>query len=213
MNLVRKYILNNYQLKLFSLFLAIFIWFAVMYVDESSMTITVPYSFINLDKNLIVKKVHPEEMTLLIKGPGSILKFVKPTDIQIPIELTNFDEGRHIVHIKQENIKVPKGIRIEKRTFESVTIELSKIIEKRLRTVVVLHKKWKGTYRVKSWSPHYVHAVGTRESLEERLSINTVPVDGNFVKQEEEVEVPLEIKNMVLKKITPDTIHVTIRRN
>ncbi|HBE44133.1 MAG TPA: hypothetical protein DDW17_01445, partial [Deltaproteobacteria bacterium] len=63
------------------------------------------------------------------------------------------------------------------------------------------------------WYPHYVQAVGTGESLEDRVTVETVPVDGDFKKNEEEVEIPLEVKNMVLKKITPDTIQVTLRRN
>jgi len=213
MNFFKKYVFNNYQLKLLSLLLAIFIWFAVLYVNESSMTVTATYSFNSLDKNLMVKKIIPQEITLTIKGAESILKYIKPMDIQIPIELARLDEGRHIFHLKQENIKVPKGIRIEKIKPESVTVELTRIIEKRLKTVVVLHKKWRGIYKIKSWYPHYVQAVGTGESLEDRVTIETVPVDGDFKKNEEEVEVPLEVKNMVLKKITPDTIQVTLRRN
>ena len=43
-------------------------------------------------------------------------------------------------------------------------------------------------------------------------SIETIPVDGNFMAEEEIVEISLDIKDMLVKRIKPETIKVVLRR-
>ena len=86
-------------------------------------------------------------------------------------------------------------------------------MEKKLRTVVKLDKKWMNIYRVKSWYPYFVNVEGSVESLKDKNHIETMFVDGHFMNEEEELDVSLDTQDMTVKKLKPETIRVILRRN
>jgi len=66
---------------------------------------------------------------------------------------------------------------------------------------------------VKSWYPRYVVAEGSRESLEKRDTVDTIPVDGSFGAEEEEQDVTLDTKDMLVRKLRPETVRVIVKKN
>jgi hypothetical protein len=108
---------------------------------------------------------------------------------------------------------VPKGIKVEAVKPDYVVLEIERTLEKRLKTVVKLDNKWKNLYSVKSWYPQYVTVEGPKVSMEKIDAIETVPIDGNFMAVEEELDVALDTKGMLIQKLRPETIRVIIRRH
>jgi flagellar hook protein FlgE len=68
-------------------------------------------------------------------------------------------------------------------------------------------------YNVKSWYPQYVTVEGSKVSIEKIETIETVPVDGNFMAAEEELDVAIDTKGLFIRKLRPETIRVIIRRH
>ncbi len=65
----------------------------------------------------------------------------------------------------------------------------------------IRRSKWKDMYSVKSWYlPQYVTAVGPKVSLE-KIDTETIPVDGNFMAVEEELDIALNAQGMFILKI------------
>jgi hypothetical protein len=122
------------------------------------------------------------------------------------------NEGSHIFNLKRSDIRVPKGINVENIKPDYVAIEVERALEKRLRSIVRLDKKWIGTYRIKSWYPHYINVEGSRGSLENKDSIETLLVDGQFKNEEEELDVSLDTKDMLVKRLKPETIRVILKK-
>jgi YbbR domain-containing protein len=149
----------------------------------------------------------------MISGPVSALKNLRPKDVRIPLDVSGLKTGRHIINIQLSDIAVPKGIKVEAVKPDYVVIEIERILEKRLKTVVKLDNKWKNLYFVKSWYPQYVLVEGPKVSIEKIDSIETVPIDGNFMAVEEELDVALNTKGMSIQKVRPETIRVIIRRH
>jgi hypothetical protein len=108
---------------------------------------------------------------------------------------------------------VPKGIAVEAIKPDYVIIEIERTLEKRLKTVVKLDNKWKTFYSVKSWYPQYVTVEGSKVSIEKIESIETIPIDGNFMAVEEELDVALDTKGLLIRKLRPETVRVIIRRH
>jgi len=117
------------------------------------------------------------------------------------------------VNIEKSDIVVPKGVKVEAIKPDYVVIEIERTLEKRLKTVVKLDNKWKGLYSVKSWYPQYVTVEGSKASIENLEAIETVSIDGNFMASEEELDIALDTKGLLIRKLRPETIRVIIRRH
>src|SRR5208282_4531444 len=93
-----------------------------------------------------------------------------------------------------------------------VVVELDKVVEKRLRVVVELDKRWAAIYQVASWYPLYVDAQGPKEVLENRTTLETLPVSGAFKQPEEVRDVPFDTRALAGVRVTPETARVILKR-
>jgi YbbR domain-containing protein len=213
MDFVRKYIINDWKLKGLSLVLAVILWFTISHVGESKLSVSVPVLPANLEKDFMIKSMDTEDVLVMISGPVSVLKNLRPKDVKVPLDFGELKNGRHIVNIQKTDIVVPKGVEVEAVKPGYVVIEIERTLEKRLKTVVKLDNKWKALYSVKSWYPQYVTVEGSKVSIEKIEVIDTVPIDGNFMAVEEELDVALDTKGLLIRKVRPETIRVIIRKH
>jgi YbbR domain-containing protein len=210
---LKKYLLKDFKLKVLALILAAMLWFAVSNMGESKMSFSVKIGVDKLSKEFIIKKIENEEVLITLDGPVSILKAIRTRDIKLIIDLSNVKEGRHVYNFQTTDVQIPKGVKVDELKPDFVAIELDRAIEKKLQTVVKLDKKWTGIYRVKSWTPLFIFVEGSKESLDLVDSIETIPVDGNFLGEEETVEISLDTRDMVIRKLKPETVKVVLRRH
>lgn len=207
-----SYIIKDLKLKILSVILAVLFWFAVSYTGDTKMTISIPISLNNLARQYIVKSIDPESVLLSISGPVSIMKNLRARDIKIVIDLSDVKEGVHTINLFRENIILPNGIKAEDIKPDYINLEIDSIIEKRLKTVVKLDKKWSEIYKIKSWAPHYITVEGSKGSLMERDTIETNVIDSNFLGDEEEVDIGLDTRGIIVKRIRPETVRVILKR-
>lgn len=212
MNILTKYLLKDIRLKLLALILAILFWFAVSYTGDTKMTVSIPVTFENVAKQYIVKNIEPDHVLLSISGPVSVMKGMRLRDIKIILNLGSIKEGRYVLNISRDNINLPHGIKVETIKPDYINVDVDGVIEKRMKPIVKLDKKWVGIYRIKSWSPQYVLVEGSKESLRNRETIETQIIDSNFLHEVEEIDVGFDVKGMIVRRIRPDTIRVILKR-
>jgi len=211
-NILTKYLLKDIRLKLLALILAILFWFAVSYTGDTKMTVSIPVTFENVAKQYIVKNIEPDHVLLSISGPVSVMKGMRLRDIKIILNLGSIKEGRYVLNISRDNINLPHGIKVETIKPDYINVDVDGVIEKRMKPIVKLDKKWVGIYRIKSWSPQYVLVEGSKESLRNRETIETQIIDSNFLHEVEEIDVGFDTKGMIVRRIRPDTIRVILKR-
>ncbi len=212
MALVKRYLLYEIRLKALALMLAFMLWFSMTYVGESKMGFLVPVSFENLGKGMIMRETDTRNVMITVSGPLSVLKNLKADDIKVPLNLSRAKEGREIFTIRKGDVIVPTGLKVEDAKPDYVVVELDKIVEKHLRIVVKLDKRWANTYEVASWYPAYAEVEGPRELLEKGTVLETLPVNGNFTRQQEVLDIPLNAKSLEARRVSPDTVRVVLRR-
>ena len=210
--MLKRYVFKDFKLKILSLVLAAMLWFAVSHIGETRMSFSVKIDFDKLGKEFIIKRVDNDEVIITVYGPVSILKGIRTRDIKLRLNLGDAKEGLHVFTLRGNDVQMPKGLRLDTLKPDFVTVELDRVIEKRLNTIVRLDDKWKDIYKIKVWFPQYVYAEGTKNSLEKIDTIETFPIEGNFFSDEETVEIPLDIKDMHIKRLKPDIIKVVLRR-
>ena len=213
MSFYREYIRKDIKLKLLSLVLACMLWFAVSYVGESKISIPVKVPIESLDRDYMLGKLETDEVFVTVSGPVSILKQVRSRDIRLVLDLSKIAEGRHVVTLEKKDVEAPKGIHVDSIRPDYVVMEIDRAVEKQVKTVVRLEKKWSAIYKVKSWSPRYLTIEGPRGPVERLTALETLPVSGPFSKNEEELYVGLDTGGVVLRSIKPDMIRVVLRRN
>ena len=152
-------------------------------------------------------------MLVTLNGPVSILKTLRAHDIRAPLDLGRAREGRQVLAIRKNDIIVPTGLKIENVKPDYVVVEIDRIVEKQLRTVVKLDRKWAGVYQVSSWQPRYVRVEGPGELIDKSDVVETIPADGDFTHQRETLNVPLNLKPLEARKVRPaDTVQVVLKK-
>ncbi len=209
---IKKYLLYEIRLKALALVLALMLWFSMTYVGESKMGFLVPVTFENLGRGIIMRETDTRNVMITVNGPLSVLKNLKPDDIKVSLNLSRAREGRQILTIRKGDVIVPSGLKVEDARPDYVVVELDKIVDKRLPVVVKLDKRWAKTYEVASWFPTYAEVEGPRELLEKGAVVETLLVNGNFTRQQEILEIPLNATSLEARRVDPATVRVVLRR-
>jgi hypothetical protein len=209
--LTQKYVLNELRLKILALAIAVLLWVSTTYIGESKIAMSVPVSFENLPRSMVVRESDTRNVFITMNGSLTVLKGLQAGDVKVPLDLARAREGRHILTIRKGDVIVPNGVKIEDLKPDYVVVEVDKMVEKRLRTVVKLDKKWAGIYEITSWYPRYVDVEGPRELLEKNNVLEVPPVDGHFTAPQEVVDIPLT-KSLGARKVKPETARVVLKR-
>jgi len=130
MGMLREYIFDNFKLKVISILIAIMLWFAISYIGESRMSVSVHITLQNLKKNFIVRKVEPDDVLLTISGPVSTLKNMRAKDIKVTVDLSMSKSGSNIYNLQKSNVVITKGVKIEEIKPDYIIIEVGRAIEK-----------------------------------------------------------------------------------
>jgi diadenylate cyclase len=207
-----KYVFNDFRLKAMALALAVLLWFSRTYLGETKMTYSVPIAFQNIGRQYLLRDADTRDLTVTLNGPLSDLKNLRPRDIKAHVDLSRAKEGRQIYTIRKGDIVVPNGVKIEELKPDYVVVEIDKIMEKQLSTVIKLNEKWAGIYRVESWYPHRVVVEGPEDVLSGKTFVETIPVDGDFKQQQEVLDVSLDIRSLAAKRVKPETVRVVLER-
>ena len=208
----KRYLFYEIRLKALALMLSLMLWFSMTYVGESKMGFLVPLSFENLGKGMIMRETDTRNVMITVNGPLAALKNLKADDIKVSLNLSRVREGRQIISIRKWDVIVPNGLKVEDAKPDYVVVELDKLVEKHLRIIVRLDRRWANTYEVASWYPAYAEVEGPRELLEKETVLETLPVNGNFTRQQEVLDIPLDAKSLEARRVAPATARVVLRR-
>ena len=209
----KKLILENWKLKLLSVALATMLWFVVYLIGETKKEISVPVSIVNLNKGYVVMKIDIAKVDITLTGRVSVLKDIKENDVRVSLSMSNIQEGENIFNISKGNIQIPRGVQISDIRPTSTKIDVDRIIEKKVKTVVKLDRRWVGEYELKSWSPDYVTVEGPKRRWEKKTVIETVPINDELKHAEETVTVFLDMEGLQTSKIKPDAVKVVLRKH
>lgn len=209
----KKYILENWKLKLLSVGLATMLWFVVFLMGETKKEISVPVSIINLNKNYVIMKTDIEKVDITLTGRVSVLKDIKESDVRVSLDLLNIREGENIFNLSKSNVQIPRGVQIGDIRPSSTKIDVDRIIEKKVKTVVNLDKRWIGEYEVKSWFPEYAMAEGPKRIWEKKTFIETLPVSDELKQSEETVSVSFNVEGLQASTVRPDMVKVILKRH
>jgi hypothetical protein len=108
------------------------IWFSFTRGRDILTTIEVPISYINRDSRMQISDVSVNSVQLSLSGSDTLLRKIRPDEIEVLINLSQVTAGQNTFFIKPENIKLPLGVSLKNIRPKSVEISVYYPIEKKL---------------------------------------------------------------------------------
>jgi len=113
MNRLKNLLLNNFDIKILALVMAIILWFYVSseYRSFVERYYEIEVKPINLNDNLSIKEIR-EKVSVGIKGPQNIIENITPSKITGTVDLQNIKEaGDYLIEVK---VMAPRNTEIIK---------------------------------------------------------------------------------------------------
>ncbi|MCK4352799.1 hypothetical protein KAW65_05260 [candidate division WOR-3 bacterium] len=111
---MQKRITANLGLKIFSLLIALLLWFYVMTERVYEKTLIIPLSFVNLSENLSFAEQPPKSVKVRIRGKGKELIRLKFGEYpKIVSDFSKVRKGWKRVDLKKKDVNIPYWSKIE----------------------------------------------------------------------------------------------------
>ena len=109
-----------------SLILAALFWLVVISskTDLRETFISVPIEYSRLPVNLILSEDHLAEAKVLLEGPAAVLDNLVPSQVRLKVDISGMAAGRQLVNLAEENVELPKNIKVLEIQPANVTLEL-----------------------------------------------------------------------------------------
>jgi YbbR domain-containing protein len=91
---------------------------------EGSLSIQVPIEVVGLGSDLAAE-VSPEIVDVLLSGPLPILEALEPGDIKIVVNVTELEEGTHL--LAPEALNLPEGVTLDTIIPETIEIIITAV--------------------------------------------------------------------------------------
>ena len=122
----------NAGTKLLSLALALLLWGVVAGEQKVEVTLTVPVEVRDLSHRLVQVADLPEGVALRIRGPRSVVAALAPTAVGLVVGGPGLPEGEHLIALRPEDARVPRGVEVLQVTPNRVRLVLEPLVEQQV---------------------------------------------------------------------------------
>jgi YbbR domain-containing protein len=129
MTLVRG-LLDNLPLRIASLALAVLLWFVIAGEKTSEMGLSVPVELQNFPQSLELTGEPVNAVEVRLRATPGVIQRLGPGDISAQLDLAGMGEGERIVHLAENNIRVPFGVKVVKISPTIITLNLERTLQK-----------------------------------------------------------------------------------
>lgn len=209
---LRAFFSENLTFKIFSLVLAIFLWFFVTFRGQTETSMEVPLEFKNTPSSMEILKQSAKKVDISISARERILKELTKTDIRVVIDLSNAKLGENSIPITKSSVKLPRGIEILRIEPSQVKLYIDEKTEKTVPVKVrVTGNPAKGFSLISVFSnPPNLKIEGAKKEIDRIRVIKTEPVDIEGINEDISVQTKIDPEGRIFRT-DKDTVSVSIR--
>ncbi len=187
-------------------------WFAFTRSKDLVMSLEVPIEFLNRPPELEILEVTPTQVTLHMSGSSTLMKSIKPQQIEVKVNLKQSTAGKNVIPLSQENVSLPPGIVVNRIDPHVVSITLDTVITKNLAVQVDWEGRLNNQLILSSAivSPSTVTVSGGKSILHKLSTIYTVPIQLDTISRSGTISVPLVITPSSLKLVSGSPERVVV---
>ena len=107
---MRRFLLNNLQLKIASVVIALVLWLFVSSKGQTEISLNVPIEYINIPLGLEIVDRTGKIATLVIRGHESMLKNIRQGDVKVALDMSKAKKGEVIHPLTKDEVKLPRSL-------------------------------------------------------------------------------------------------------
>jgi len=169
-----------------TLALAFYSTVVISKMEIREKAVTVPIEYISAPENLALTGDNPTEIKLHLTGPKSDLDEVKPSQLNVKIDLSKTKAGRQVFVVAEENIQLPRSVKLLNATPSSLSLSLEEIVESEVEVQPQLVGTLpKGLELVSvEVTPKKIKVLSPAGGTEERANLVTTPIYLESIKED-----------------------------
>jgi YbbR domain-containing protein len=206
-------LLDSLPLKLMSLGFAVLLWLLIAGEKTSEMGITVPVELQNFPRELELTGEPVNAVEVRLRASPGMIQRIVPGEVSAQINLGGVGEGEHIVHLTEEAIRVPFGVKVVKMSPAVLTFRLEKTLEKVVPVQPRLLGRPAEGFEVAEVvsDPASVKIAGPTSRVEEIESAFTEPVSVESARDTVVDEATIGLADPLLRVLATPRVKVTAR--
>jgi YbbR domain-containing protein len=108
----RKYILQNWGLKVLSFGIAILMWWAVAHDPTVEIPMNIPVEFHHVPDNLVMSSESALQVQVVLIGPERTVRAMTPNEVHALIDLAGATPGERTFDLTPRQIHVPRDVEV-----------------------------------------------------------------------------------------------------
>jgi diadenylate cyclase len=177
------------------------VWFSFTRGLDTLITLEVPVEYMNRLPQMEILDTSVDSVRLNLSGSGSLIKSIRPAQVQVRIDLSKATTGTNTFTITQDKIALPPGVDLKQVMPANVEVNLDVSVTKTLPVQVDWVGKLAGHLILKEMkiTPDRVQVIGGKRILNKTSTIYTEKVPLDPIEKSGAVTAKLAIRPASLK--------------
>lgn len=175
---MRTWVLENLGLKLLSLFLAVFLWAVVLGEQKVEVTVNEPLEF-DIPQNLFLANDPGDTVEVRLRGPKTLVTSLTAREVTMSQPPVTLVEGENIIPIRDDMIRVPRGVQVVGVNPQRVRVVLEAATEREIEVSPRVEGSPPDGFVVRRVTsvPLRVRMVGPTSELRRITRVRTLPIN------------------------------------
>jgi YbbR domain-containing protein len=213
MEILRRWVLHNFWLKILSLLLATGLWMAISRDQEpAEVALRVPIEFQHMPPGLEISSPTIPDALIRVRGPERLIRELRSTDIHAELELTDTKAGERTFDLTAQQIRHQRELTI----VQVVPSQVHLSFDSRMTREVEIHARVAGNFaagmqiaRVQV-DPERITITGPRHHVELVDAASTDPIDASQITAQETFVTNAYIPDALVQVVQPVPVRVTV---
>jgi len=202
---------RHWQLKILALVLAVVVWFFVVSADRSQIGFQAPVEYVGLEPGMVLIGTPREAVDVQVEAARWAAARLTPAAVRVRVDLARAREGDNLMMLTDDQVQTPAGVNVVRVSPNWVRVTVASATTRTVRVVPQLRGMPAPNVALAhvAVEPPTVQVKGPRTTIEERATIETVPVDVSGIRESITRTVGLQLPESVYPT-SQRTVQVTV---
>ncbi|HTU41110.1 MAG TPA: CdaR family protein [Candidatus Aquilonibacter sp.] len=210
---LRRWVLHNFWLKVLSLLIATALWLAIAPEQEpAEVEVRVPIEFQHVPAHLEISSMAIPEAQIRVRGPESLIRNLRSTDIHAELELADAKPGERTFDLTAQQIRHSSELHV----VQVVPGQVHLVFDSRLTREVEIRPRVTGNFVEGEQigkvvvNPQTITITGPQHHVEMVDAATTDPVDVSGTTTQETFVTMAYVPDPLVQVVNPVAVRVTV---
>ncbi len=212
MNVLRKYIFENFGLKLVSLVVAVLLWAAVAREPVAELVLNVPIEFRNPPENLEISSEVVPQAQVRVRGPVGSVRQLVPSEVHVMVDLHDAGTGERTYDLSPAEIAIPAEVEVVQVLPSQFRITLDRRASRQVEVRPRVTGTFASGYRISRVTvvPSMATLAGPTRRVRDIDAVITDAIDATGVVGQATFTAKPYVSDPMVRIVSPSTVQVTV---